>query len=401
MTDAPVARSILFAAPHRGMFLTGMLQTVLAMAPWWIELVMRAGGGALNWPWPAVWWHALMLIYGVFPFFIFGFLLTAMPRWQNLADLQRGDYAWIWMALNAGWMLLYLSFAFPALRVIAMLVVAAGWGGVCVLLLPIAMQPGRGRLHALPVWLALLAGWIGWVLLIGLALDGDGRWALWAIDIGLYAGLLPVFLCVCHRMVPFFSSSVLPGYEMVRPAWVLWVLLAGSVLHGALNRLDLEAWRWMVDLPMAGLGLWLSVRWRLMASFKVRLLAMLHVGFAWFWMAMGLFGLQSLLPWFGVDAMGLAPVHGLVIGMFSVLVIGMVSRVTLGHSGAPLAADALTWALCWVLQGVAVIRVLAEWLPGHALWLVAASTGWMCVFVVWTLRYLPSFVRARVDGKPG
>lgn len=51
-----------------------MLQSVLVMLPWWIELVLRTRDGGLDWPWPAVWWHALMLIYGVFPFFIFGFL---------------------------------------------------------------------------------------------------------------------------------------------------------------------------------------------------------------------------------------------------------------------------------------------------------------------------------------
>ena len=392
---------ILFATPHRGMFFTGMLQSVLVMLPWWIELILRTRDGALDWPWPAVWWHALMLIYGVFPFFIFGFLLTVIPRWQNQPDLQRRDYAWIWVALTTGWLLLYAGFVVPALRVAGLLVVACGWAGVCVRLLPIALLPGRGRLHAMPAWLALFAGWVGWVLLIGLALDGDGRWALWAIDIGLFAFLLPIFLCVCHRMVPFFSNSVLPDYQMVRPAWALWMLLAGAVLHGLLNRMDLAAWRWLVDLPMAALGLWLSVKWRLFDSFKVKLLAMLHVGFAWFWIGMALFGLQSLLPWFGISALGLAPVHALVIGMFSVLVIGMVSRVTLGHSGAPLAADGLTWYLCWALQLVVVVRILAELMPGRSLWLVAASTGWMCVFVLWTLRYLPSFVRPRVDGKAG
>lgn len=300
-----------------------------------------------------------------------------------------------------GWFVLYLAFFFPMLRVVGMLVVAAGWAGVCVLLFPIARQPGRGRLHALPVWAALLAGWVGWVLLIGLALDGDGRWAQWSIDIGLWGFLLPIFLSVCHRMVPFFSNAVLPGYTMVRPTGVLVALLAGSLLHGLMNRFGLESLRWCVDLPMAALGFWLSLRWRLLASFKVRLLAMLHVGFAWFWVAMLLFGLQSLLPHFGIDALGLAPVHALVIGMFSVLVIGMVSRVTLGHSGAALAADGLTWYLCWALQIVALLRLLAEWLPGGTLWLVAASTGWMCVFSLWTLRYLPTFIRPRVDGKAG
>jgi len=383
------------------MFFTGMLQSVFVMAPWWVELVLRAGGDAMNWPWPAVWWHALMLIYGVFPFFICGFLFTAMPRWQGQPDMKPDDYIWIWSALTAGWVLLYAGFVFPALRMVGVMAVAAGWAGVCGLLLPIALRPGRGQWHAVPIWLALCAGWVGWMLLLGLSLGGNGRLALWAIDIGLYGFLLPIFLCVCHRMVPFFSSSVLPGYIMARPRWALIVLLGASVLHGLMNRLDLEAWRWCVDLPAAVVGIWLSLRWRLRDSFRVRLLAMLHVGFAWFWIGMGLFALQPLLPHFGLHLSALAPVHALVIGMFSVLVIAMVSRVTLGHSGAPLVADALTWYLFWGVQCVAVVRLLAEIVPGSALWLVVAATGWMGVFMLWNLRYLPTFLRPRADGKAG
>jgi len=394
-------RCLLLIAPHRGMFFLGVLQSVLVMVPWWIELLLRTGGGGLDWPWPPAWWHALMLIYGVFPFFIFGFILTAMPRWQSLGDLSPARYAFAWWLLVAGWLLVYAGFVWPSMRVLGFVCVAAGWGGVCLSLLPVALRGGRGRMHALPVWLAMLAGLSGWCLLVGMVITGDGAWVLSAIHVGLWCFLAPIFLSVCHRMVPFFSSSVLPDYEMVRPPWALYTLLGGVVAHGMFSLWSDAQLSWIVDLPLALLGGWLSIRWQLRRSFSVRLLAMLHLGFAWFAIAMALFGVDALLQWWGHPGLGWAPVHALVIGMFSVLVLAMVSRVTLGHSGAALAADSLTWRLMWLLHLVAAVRILAEWLPGRNLWLVLAATGWLVVFVAWGMRYLPVYLRPRVDGRPG
>lgn len=82
---------MLLAAPHRGLFAAGMFQGLLAMFWWSADLVGRYGG--VPWrltfapPMPPSWLHACWLIYGVFAFFIFGFILTAGPRWQQQPDI--------------------------------------------------------------------------------------------------------------------------------------------------------------------------------------------------------------------------------------------------------------------------------------------------------------------------
>ena len=79
---------IFFATPHRVMFFTGAVQAILAFAWWGWLLVARTGALPLPaTPWPASWLHGAFAIYGVFPFFVFGFLMTAMPRWQGQADV--------------------------------------------------------------------------------------------------------------------------------------------------------------------------------------------------------------------------------------------------------------------------------------------------------------------------
>ena len=48
-----------------------------------------------------------------------------------------------------------------------------------------------------------------------------------AVHASLWAGMAVVYAAVAHRMIPFFSSSALPRYEVVRPDWTLRVLVGG------------------------------------------------------------------------------------------------------------------------------------------------------------------------------
>jgi uncharacterized protein involved in response to NO len=73
---------------------------------------------------------------------------------------------------------------------------------------------------------------------------------------------------------------------------------------------------------------------------------MLHIGFAWFGLAMALYTLQSLTLCFtGQWLLAKAPLHALSIGYFSAVLMAMSTRVTLGHSGRLLKADSLTWGV--------------------------------------------------------
>ncbi|MBP9654057.1 MAG: NnrS family protein, partial [Rhodocyclaceae bacterium] len=105
----------------------------------------------------------------------------------------------------------------------------------------------------------------------------------------------------------------------------------------------------------------------------------------------------------GVGSLGFAPLHALTLGFFASAVIGMVTRVTLGHSGRPLNADRAVWLIFWGMQGVAVLRVAAEFvhLAGAAnpYWL--AALGWLAAFGAWYVRFAPIYLKPRPDGQPG
>jgi uncharacterized protein involved in response to NO len=212
-----------------------------------------------------------------------------------------------------------------------------------------------------------------------------------------------VFTALCHRMLPFFSSAVIPNYRVVRPLWVLHLLLACYAGHGILEAAGLPQWTWIFDLPAALAAGGLSVAWQLRKCLAVRLLAVLHIAFAWLGVSLALHAAHSLLLLTGSGSLGLAPLHALTLGFFASAVVGMVTRVTLGHSGRPLNADNATWLIFWGMQGVAVLRIVAEFvqLPGLASLSFLAALGWLIVFGAWYAKFAPTYLKPRPDGRPG
>lgn len=134
----------------------------------------------------------------------------------------------------------------------------------------------------------------------------------------------------------------------------------------------------------------------------MRLLFVLHWGFAWLPVAFALYAAQSAwFAWSGEFAFGRAPVHALTVGFFGSLLVAMVTRVTQGHSGRPLEMGSIPWLCFWLLQGVVLLRIAAEALPNAPLWLALSAAGWVLAFLPWVLRSAWIYLTPRVDGVPG
>lgn len=394
----------LFFAPHRAMFLSGTVMLVVVFFLWAVEIAARAAIlPSLGWVLPPGWAHVLLTVGGAFPFFVFGFLMTAMPRWQSMGEIASSRWLGGWRLLALGWPAAIAGLWFGPLLAVGLAIVLYGWMRLAAVLWTVAFRSQPDPLHARAAWWGVAGGGLSIFAWLVFALGGGAGWARVGIEAGVWWFLLPVFFSVCHRMVPFFSSNIIPGYVIVRPRWALWLMLGASFVHGALGMVELDDWRWVVDLPAGLVALWLGIRWRPVAAQRVRLLGMLHIGFAWLSIALLLCAAQAVASQFGWHGLGLAPLHALGLGFFGSIWLGMVSRVTLGHSGRPLAADRLTWLLFLALQAVVLLRILADVAPAMlSPWLMlAAVVGWLSILVVWALRYLPIYLRPRADGRPG
>ena len=390
------------AAPHRVLFLPGAVQGVIAIAWWLLDLESRLAGGAglalAGLPSPLL--HGWLMVFGFFPFFVFGFLFTAAPNWVSGPAVARPAYVASMLGLSLGVLLLYLGQSSPGL-----LLHLLGWS-VALQALLTTLRGGNDpdKRHAWATWAALALGAAAEALMLaGLLLD-HWEWLQPGLELGIWGCLVPLFLSVCHRMIPFFTSRVLGNYVMVRPYGLLWAMWAACLLHVALFVTEWGSLTWLVDLPLAALAFWFSSRWGFMRGFQVRLLAMLHVAFLWAGIAFTLFGLDSLAGFIGLAwSAGNAPLHALGIGFFGAMLIGMASRVSLGHSGRALQADAATWRLFWLMQGVALLRMLPDLSAGALPDRLASLAGlaWLIVFGAWAWKYAPMTWRPRVDGKAG
>lgn len=402
-------RPVFLAAPHRVMFLSGTIQALAVMAFWSLDVGAHYAGlwPVPAWPllslFPAYLLHAMLISCGVFPLFIFGFILTAGPRWQGMGDLSQRDFVPAFLLLATGWFLVWLALLLPQLLVAGMALALGGWIAVALTLTRIARARATDREHIAYVALACWLGATGLGAFLVHATGAGLPWTRLAIALAVWGFLLPVFLTVAHRMLPFFTSAVVRSYVLHRPAWALRVLLGASVAHGALSMVDQPQWLWLVDLPAMLTAGRLSWLWWSRAAIDNRMLAVLHVAFAWVSPAFALFAVQSLL-WTAMPGLfGQAPLHALTLGFFASMLLGMASRVTLGHSGQAVAADNAMWRAFCMMQGAAILRVASELpaLPGSHILVWLSSALWLGAFALWAGRYAPAFWRPRSDGRPG
>ena len=405
----------LLAAPHRlGFFAAALMLTGSAL--WWTTVLLaRALGQTPAWAVSPPAAHALLMSLGFMPLFIVGFLFTAGPKWLGQPEVQTRRLLAPVLAMLVGWCVtlpgLHLH---AALAGAGMALVALGWSRLCwhfAAILRASRAPDRT--HASVVALACTVGAATmWVAAAALVM-GDQTLLRAATQVAIWCFVATVFAAVSHRMLPFFTGSALRLLDTWRPMWLLWVIVTVLWLEAPFAVAQLWWWplpaalRWAqvaVELPAALLLLWLALRWGLVQSLKIRLLAMLHGGFVWLGIAFALaavsHGLMALTD--AEQSLGLAPTHALTMGYLGATLFAMATRVASGHSGRSLAADNTAWALYWVLQAAVLLRVVGALWPAGAMPLtVLAVLAWTTAMGGWALSYGNWFVRPRVDGRPG
>jgi uncharacterized protein involved in response to NO len=408
METAPApsaALRLLAAAPHRPLFFAGSAAVLLGMLWWalWLGAARFAPGALPTPPTPSGWAHATLLQYQTFPLFIFGFLMTAMPRWLGAPGFGRGAYVPVAGLMFAG-LLASLAGLSGSERLFhaGLLLSLAGWTLGLFHLLRLHLAEAREDWHAVSVLAALILGWLGLAAFILWPWLGEWRLAYLSIKLGTFGLLLPVYFTVTHRVMPFFAGNAIPGYVPYRPQWALgalWVLLFAHLLLELAHAFWLV---WATALPLCLLtgGLWL--RWQPWKTLGNGLLAVLFIAWAWLPVAFALFAAQSLwLHATGEFVMLRAPMHALAVGFFGGLLVAMVTRVTQGHSGRPLEMGALPWLAFIGIQLAALVRLGAELAADGALWMALAAALWVLALLPWILRGCIIYLRPRADGRPG
>jgi uncharacterized protein involved in response to NO len=322
---------------------------------------------------------------------------------MNQPALTRRHYVPVGGCILLGQVLtLASSFATATLLQAGALITLVGWCLGSALLWRLIYRDQARTWHAVSCGSALLFGALGWAMYCSYLWYPDARLVFIAIKLGTLAVLLPIYFTICHRMIPFFASAVLPGYRSVRPMWALGAFWLGALLHVWLELRHAYVWLWVPDLSLLALTAWLLYCWWPRGQTQPPLLRVLFIGFAWLPLAWSLYAGQSV--WYGLTGefiLGRAPAHALFIGFFGSLLVAMVTRVTQGHSGRALVLGKVAAAAFLMLQAVAVLRILAELQRDALAWQVVAAWGWLLAFLPWVLRSSWIYLTPRIDGKPG
>ena len=387
---AALAIAPLWRLGFRPFFLGGALFALLAVALWAAALaghsVLQPLGGLLA-------WHRHEMLFGFGLAIIAGFLLTAVQTWTGQPSLSGKPL----MALSGLWLAGRLVWFLP-LPVAVLVAVELAF--VVALVLAFGRLIWRARQkHNAPIVLVLaLLGICQGLALSGLVLGDDALQrrgvlaALW-----LVAALMTI---IGGRVIPFFTQRGLglPAQSPAKP-WLMWSLLAGSLAIALLFAFDASQqqhpWAAPLFLLVAGLHLLRLWRWYHPGIWRVPLLWSLHLAYAWMAvaaLAMALWHLRLL------DQVSLAN-HALAVGGMGGLILAMLARVSLGHTGRPLQPPAaIAWAFA-LLHGATLCRVLLAGFSAYGLWL--AAIGWCLAFAIFLRYYAAMYWTARLDGHPG
>ena len=392
----------LLAAPHRLPFLLGGTQALLVMAVWSFDLLARHAGAwpVPVWPWPPGWLHGLFLLFTVFAPFIFGFLLTAGPRWIGQPDTPQTVYRLPLQLLMAGVLLADLGMLSAPLLPMALALQSAAWLLVLRNLLALTRRASGDRWHIGLVSLAFAAGLGGLLLWLGGLLSSQASLIAVAVELTFWAWLMPTFIVVLHRMLPFFTASALRGYVVRRPGWPLAMLLIAAWAHATAFTLPIPwaAWLWLLDLAAALAAAWLAWHWWPHGVTMPTILRVLHLAFLWCGVGFLLAAADGLLLLTTGTGLGRAALHALAIGFGASTWIGMASRVTRGHSGRPIVGDRFMETAFWLMQGATGLRIASELVGTASGWLlILAALTWWLAAAIWLTRHAGMLTRPLDD----
>ncbi len=203
------------------------------------------------------------------------------------------------------------------------------------------------------------------------------------------------------RVIPSFTKNALP-HAKVSPCPKASVLALLSIAALAIAEVATDNTTMTGSAALvAGLVNALRMRgWGTFATLRHPILWILHVGYAWLAAGLILRGAAELTGLIPLDA----GIHALTIGAIGSMIVGMMSRVALGHTGRSIVPAPLTVAAYWLVNAAALLRVVFALTWDDTLRmasLMGSGALWGLAFAFFAIVYWPILSRPRADGRAG
>ncbi len=383
-------RHVIFQKGFRPFFVLGGAWAV-AVIPWWARTYQEPMTGEPGLE--SISWHSHEMLFGFTLAIVAGFLLTAVENWTS-RPTARGPFL---AALVGLWMLGRLVGVGGATATIA--------GLADLLFIPVLTV-------AIAIPLLIAKSRRNFVFLIVLP-------ALWFCDLFLHlksSGLLPqslprtdlvavdlvvvVMVIITGRIVPLFTRNAIGDESIRSPRGLNPAAIAATSVIAVV---ELVAPSGIVMAVASGVAALLvvgrSVFWGFQKTLGRPILWVLHIGHAWIWFGLLLKSASAA----GLGIQSSVATHALTAGAIGTLTLGMMTRVTLGHTGRPLQVSPMMTIGFIVITASALLRVFGPWLrPDLTRAALISSAGlWSIAFAVFVVGNLRPLLTPRPDGKTG
>lgn len=338
-------------------------------------------------------WHAHEMLAGYAVAVIAGFLLTAIKNWTGRATISGDALAALCLLWLYGRIVPFYEGLLPDV-----LIALVDFAFLPVLAYQVSQPILQTRHYSALVFIAVLLVLAFANALIHTELLGWSNQAWLGLQL-MIATIIVLILIIAGRVLPFFTERGLTGVLIIRNPIADNIAIATALLMFILQLSGISGSALAIVAVCAALANTYRVSaWTVQKIYYVPLLWVLYSGYAWIIIGFILIALSA----YHLVAPALA-LHALTLGGIGLLTLGMMARVSLGHTGRALkAANAITLAFA-LLNSAALIRVFLpmiwpQWYDGL---LYCTTLIWLAAFSLFVFVYTPILTSPRIDGLDG
>ncbi|HDZ36741.1 MAG TPA: NnrS family protein [Marinobacter sp.] len=377
----------LFDYPFRIFFLSMTVMTLLVIPLWVLQVT-----GVISLPlaMPGLFWHQHEMLFGFLSAAIAGFLLTAICVWTQTERTHGLRLALLWGVWLAGRLLLMLGADLPYWLV----------QGFNLAFLPLVILDAGWRIWHAKQWrqlMILLVLSLLWLMQIGFVVSLD-----MAFSHGALIMAMALISIIGGRITPAFTTGWLRQRGLDANAVKTFPALDTATLFSMilLTASLITGWQTVTGVLAIVAGTLMLVRlanWKGWLVRKEPLLWVLHLSILWVPIALYLLAGTLFAGW-----PSNAWSHAAGTGAIGCLILGVIARVTLGHTGRPLVLPKGMVMAFVAIQLAALIRVLTAfdiipWHPGIG----SSSLLWVFAYGMFLVRYTKILASPRPDGRAG
>ncbi|NOH82998.1 short-chain dehydrogenase [Vibrio sp. 03-59-1] len=373
----------------RPFFFLGSIYAVIAIIAW---VIMFQNGQPEILQVPALWWHVHEMLFGFSMAIVVGFVLTAVQTWTGVNGTKHHRLAFLVML----WIIPRILFWTPAplwlISSIEALFLALSAYEIG---FRVVRSKGWKNLFFIPLFvLAIVANFASYATIKGMPPFSSA--AVWQAMLWWFTLLLSV---MGGRVIPFFTAKRF-NFEKAQPlVWLEWVANLPLVSLFVLSFFPLTFSQIGQEVMLfAGIAQFVRfARWKPWTTLSEPLVWSLHSAYLCIPLSLVLRGVIDN-PFVSHNML-----HLFAIGGLGGVILAMIARVTMGHTGRAIYKGPSMWLAFSAVLLAALVRSLGvAFMPEQMMLMINISAVlWALSFGMFVWKFGMMLLTPRVDGHPG